>query len=278
MLGYVLQHPGRAIRAIASDPLALWETLSGKAHAGARIRPPAARIFRRRRMGAASARAAGRAAARVDAAADFQAALEARGRARSRPWASTSGPTVSTATTTATARWCARCGAWSIICGPPMWSRPGWRAALPRASFWKALRTNNDGELFSIDLPPLDPAMKAQVGMAVGENFARALDPARRHQPAPPAAAAQAAGRHRPVRARQPAHRKERALRAGSRLGVSQARRRHGGRRRRFQLGLRILPQGVPGHTAVGLRRRAGAARRAPLQQAGQFAIMLKNR
>jgi hypothetical protein len=52
----------------------------------------------------------------------------------------------------------------------------------------EALERNKRGELFSIDLPPLDEACRKQVGMAVGDRFADrwtyVKGSSRRHLPA----------------------------------------------------------------------------------------------
>jgi hypothetical protein len=169
MLGYVLQHPGRAIRALATDPLALWDTVHDK-------------IVQRREYS--------RPQPQYEADHDWERRLHQMIGA---PWPCEAAADFRY-------RWAVALGdltARGVHVGPESFN--GYNdgdAALVRCAWCltrhlrpvdavetgvahgftsrfilEAMERNNLGELHSIDLPPLDPKMRAQVGMAVDEKF-----------------------------------------------------------------------------------------------------------
>ena len=169
MLGYVLQHPGRTIRAIASDPLALWETYREKRIQAREYDRPQPEYFAdaewerhlHERLGVPLP---------CHAVADFQerwklAVGEIAGKGIDVGPDSFNGYNDGDG---ALVR-----AVWCLVhhLRPAYVVETGVARGLTSRFILEGLRTNNDGELFSIDLAPLDPAMKAQVGMAVGETL-----------------------------------------------------------------------------------------------------------
>jgi len=169
MLDYVLHHPGRALRALITDPAGLWDTLQDK-------------IVEKREY----ARQQPQYAADPEWERHLHQALGV--------------PMPCHATAEFAARWRLAVGAVrakGIDVGPM--SFHGYNdgdAALVRAVWClvhhlrpayvvetgvahgftsrfilEALNWNNDGELFSIDLPPLDSEMKKLIGIAVDESL-----------------------------------------------------------------------------------------------------------
>lgn len=168
MLGYVLQHPGRAMRAIATDPLGLWDTFHD-------------RIVERREYKKPTPR--------YEADVDWERRLH---QLLGAPWPCQ-------AIADFRYRWPVAVGdvaAKGINVGPESFA--GYNdgdAAFVRAIWclvrhlrpWyvvetgvahgftsrfilDALELNKEGALHSIDLPPLDPKMRLQVGIAVEER------------------------------------------------------------------------------------------------------------
>jgi len=169
MLGYVLHHPGRAMKALATDPAGLWDTLQDK-------------IVERREYKRSSPQ--------------YQA--DPQWERKLHEHLGVSG--LCTAAVEFRARWPEVVGAVAghgIDVGPASFNgyndgdgalvRAIWcliRHLKPRnvvetgvahgftsRFILEALERNGAGHLSSIDLPPLDPLMRKQIGIAVDERF-----------------------------------------------------------------------------------------------------------
>jgi len=169
MLGYVLQYPGRAMRAIATDPVGLWDTLHDKIVERHEYKKPMPQYqadadWERRlheHLGVSWP---------CDVAADFRCRWplvigEVAAKGIHVGPASFNGYNDGDAALVRAA-WCL-----TRHLRPQNVVETGVAHGFTSRFVLEALEWNGMGQLSSIDLPPLDPAMQSQIGIAVDEKL-----------------------------------------------------------------------------------------------------------
>lgn len=185
MLDYLVQHPGRAIRAIATDPLRVWDTLTDKIVEKREYSRPQPKYT-------ADAKWERHLHEHLSVPMPCQVASEFRARwplavADVRAKGIDVGPASFNGFNDGDAAFVR--AIWCLVrhLRPALVIETGVAHGFTSRFILEALAFNKDGELFSIDLPPLDPAKRAYIGVAVPErlreNWLLLEGSSRRHLP-----------------------------------------------------------------------------------------------